>query len=86
MAARSLHVVLDRDALLRGLEAVAPRQVDKVLLETENGAIRLKVHGLTPVSVPAHVVSPGALTTDVGQLTAVVRGFSSVPLTLIRNS
>jgi DNA polymerase III subunit beta len=88
-----MEVVLDRDALLKGLQMVQnivePRQTLPILanflLETEEGTVRLTATDLevgARVAVPARVVGKGAITVSARKFAEIVKELPSAAITL----
>lgn len=88
-----MEVILDRDALLKGLQMVQnivePRQtlpiLANVLLETEEGTVRLTATDLevgARVAVPARVVGKGAITVSARKFAEIVKELPSAAITL----
>jgi DNA polymerase-3 subunit beta len=88
-----MHVEVERDAFLRGLQMVQnivePRQtlpiLANVLLETEGDSVRVTATDLAVgarVSVPARVQAPGAITLSARKLGEIVKELPAAPLSI----
>ena len=88
-----MEVVLDRDALLKGLQMVQnivePRQtlpiLANVLLETDDDVVRLSATDLevgARVTVPARVAAKGAITISARKLSEIVKELPATSVTL----